>query len=253
MYKEYLPPTELRDWLNCFWTLSAGPETGFRPIYPDGCADIIFNFGHPVVNRSGEAEVVNSNAAFVVGTMTCPLYSKAAGQAELLGIRFRPGVLFLFTGVPQAEFVDKSLALDEIRKDLGSVVQSLALLQESQRIDWLSGWLLARLAGITAAEKRRVAFLQSVLSGYGPSKVKDLARTAGYSVRQMERIFLNYTGVRPKEYLLISRFVHLKEALHAGYAAPLLELAEASGFHDHAHLTHVFRRFAGVAPSLFCR
>jgi AraC-like DNA-binding protein len=68
--------------------------------------------------------------------------------------------------------------------------------------------------------------------------VAGLAEMAGYSVRQLQRIFLRYAGFAPKEFLEILRF----ERAAAGQGG----LPE--GYYDQSHYIKAYRRFAGGTP-----
>ena len=251
MYREYWPPEALRDWVVCYWTSSSPASATWRPIYPDGCADIIFNFGGPFLNHSAGREIINNHTAFVVGTMTRTLLSRPLHQIELLGIRFQPGALHLLSGVPQSEWTDNVYGFSDIQTShFVHLRGEMDKKTPEQRINFLNETLLRKVSG-GAPEARRMTLLKSILSGQQATKVSQVARDTGYSVRQLERIFQAYVGVSPKEYLLISRFVDVKKKLSLAPHGSLLELAADYGFHDHAHLTHVFKRFAGITPSEF--
>lgn len=115
MYREFWPPEALRDWVVCYWTSSSPAFATSRPIYPDGCADIIFNFGGPILNNDAGKEFINCHTAFVVGTMTRTLLSRPLQQIGLLGVRFQPGALHLLSGVPQSEWTNNVYGFSDIQ------------------------------------------------------------------------------------------------------------------------------------------
>ena len=251
MYREIRPPESLRDWVVCYWTSSSPASATSRPIYPDGCADIIFNFGGSFLNHSAGRETINNHTAFVVGTMTRALLSRPLHQIELLGVRFQPGALHLLSRVPQSEWTDTFCGLpDTPTSPFAHLREEMNGKNLEQRINFLNETLRRKVnAGVP--ETRIMTLFRSILSGLQATKVNQVARDTGYSVRQLERIFRDYVGVSPKEYLLISRFIDVKSKLLLRSNLSLLELAADNGFHDHAHLTHVFKRFAGITPSEF--
>lgn len=251
MYREFRPPEPLRDWVVCYWTSCFPASATSRPVYPDGCADIIFNFGGPILNHNAGREIYNSHSAFVVGTMTRTILSRPLHQIELLGIRFQPGALYLLSGIPQSEWTDGMYGFPDIQPShFAHFREEMDGKTYEQRINFLNESLLRKMrAGVL--ETRRTKLLRNILSGQQATKVSQVARDTGHSVRQLERIFQDYVGVSPKEYLLISRFIDVKRKLTLGSNASLLELAADYGFHDHAHLTHVFKRYAGITPSEF--
>ena len=81
-----------------------------------------------------------------------------------------------------------------------------------------------------------------------PLPVSALARQAGLSARQLERLFLRYARMPPARYYLALRVDHARELLTYS-DQPLLAVAVASGFASTSHFAGWFRRFHGMRPS----
>ncbi len=84
-YNQFKPRHILRDHIECFWTItsvSTEPAFSHHRVFPDGCMDVIFDFG----------DSQRRTPAYVVGTMSRPILSTVNGGVDLLGVRFKPGV-----------------------------------------------------------------------------------------------------------------------------------------------------------------
>jgi AraC family transcriptional regulator len=80
--------------------------------------------------------------------------------------------------------------------------------------------------------------------------LEELAQAAGMSAYHFAKLFKSSTGSSPHKYVLQCRLERAKQLLRDS----LLSLSEVSllcGFADQSHLTNVFRRFVGVAPSRY--
>ncbi len=81
-----------------------------------------------------------------------------------------------------------------------------------------------------------------------PLQIPALAQQAGLSPRQLERLFVAETGLRPSRYY---RDLRLKRArmlvLQTGLS--MMEVAVATGFASAAHFASEYRKAFGVAPS----
>lgn len=250
-YQESYSQAPLNRFVECLWTLEAETTSeNSQPerILPDGCTELILNFGarfsqHDRDNRS--LQPMN----FFVGQMTGPILISPTGVVQLLGIRFHPGGTLPFFRVPMHELTDRVT-------ELGSVSSSL----ERKLVDACDG--LGTMA-------ERVAVIERVLTAYvlsckqdswlialsakvvesgGLVSVDQLANDAGVSSRQLERRFLREVGIGPK---LLSRILRFQQVFRAVERCELAwaPLAIECGYYDQAHLIRDFNQFAEQTPS----
>jgi len=117
-YSERKPQTPLNSFVECFWTLeSEAPSTQPERILPDGCVELILNFGSPF-SQYHRGHLKLQPRSFLVGQMTGPILISASGPVQLLGIRFHPGGTLPFLRLPLHEIIDEVV-------DLGGVSSSL--------------------------------------------------------------------------------------------------------------------------------
>jgi len=251
-YREFYPQAPLSRFVECFWSLEA--EASSEPgqperILPDGCSELILNFGASFSQHQGESRT-RQPRNFLVGQMTGPILISPTGAVELIGIRFHPGGTFPFFRVPMHELTDQvtdlgSLAGSLERTLLDATVNLLDMAERVAAIEVLltthvlrckdDSWLL-RLA------------LKVVESG-GLVSVDQLAHEAGISSRQLERRFLREVGLGPKMLSRILRFQQVFRAVERcdGAWAPV---AIECGYYDQAHLIRDFNQFAQQTPTV---
>jgi PAS domain S-box-containing protein len=82
--------------------------------------------------------------------------------------------------------------------------------------------------------------------------VRDLARRAGLSARQLQRRFLDLFGVGVKEFVMRARIHRAAEDLRGG-VTPIAAVALDAGFYDQSTFTRHFRRRAGLTPAQYRR
>ena len=251
-YTEFKPKPPLNRFVECFWILESDTNAGeisAERILPDGCAELILNFGACFSQHNGEKKSLQPRN-LLVGQMTGPILISPTGVVELLGVRFHPGGTVPFLRTPMHELTDsvtefESLApalhrsLSEATEDLSSMSERVSAI-ESSLLDHLArcrkdAWLLPLAA-------------QVVASG-GLISVDHLANMAGISNRQLERRFLNEVGIGPKLLNRILRFQQVFRAVErcdGGWAPVALEC----GYYDQAHLIRDFNQFAHQTPSV---
>ena len=78
--------------------------------------------------------------------------------------------------------------------------------------------------------------------------VPELARQAGVSQRQLERLFNKHIGLTPKRYYLNIRLNRARSLLTQTELA-IAEVASACGFNSTEHFTRMYRSYFDLAPS----
>ena len=123
-YREVKPTPPLHSFVECFWSLEGdGFIDGSPPerILPDGCVELILNFGDRFLQHVG-GEKRRQPRNFIVGQMTGPILISASGAVALLGIRFQPGGTRPFIELPANEITDRVVEIDGFSVDRKSVV-----------------------------------------------------------------------------------------------------------------------------------
>src|SRR5262245_3334184 len=87
MYHEYQPHPVLQDTVKCFWTHEATYSADqLQPITPDGCVELIFNFGSPYLLCTTTPPRVLP-AAVLVGFQKKTLPIRVAGTVKVVAAR----------------------------------------------------------------------------------------------------------------------------------------------------------------------
>ncbi len=242
-YTEHLPPPDLAPWVACFWRIRGTVDGGapyFHRVLPDGCADLLFDLGS--ARRAG------GSPADLVGPMSQASLHPMQGTVDLLGIRLRPGVVNVFTGIPGDRVLDSAAPLAELPVALRP---SIAALSEAPQ---------TALSCLVAACRKRVAeldppdaLIRHALGRWsraerGMPAVAVLARDIGLSERSFERRFVAQVGLSPVRYRRLARLRAVLK-LHASGVRDWAHLAAATGFSDQSHLVRDCRVFTGLTPS----
>jgi AraC-like DNA-binding protein len=85
----------------------------------------------------------------------------------------------------------------------------------------------------------------------GMVEIEELSSLACLSRKQFERIFLEYIGISPKQYLKIIRFQSSIFLKSKNEDISLTELAYESGYYDQSHFINEYRKMTGITPKQF--
>ena len=244
------PP--LNSFVESFWTLEGdGPTPGGPPerILPDGCVELILNFGDRFSQHDDNRCKIQPRH-FLVGQMSGPILISPNGAVELLGIRFHPGGTLPFLRVPMSELTDRVEELSglsgELERELLSVSEHLHSLKEKTAA--VESALTARLLR-GACDSATMRLAARIVSFAGLISVDQLANDAGLSSRQLERRFMREIGIGPKLLSRILRFQQVFRAVERSDTA-WASVAVECGYYDQAHLIRDFNQFAGQTPAV---
>jgi AraC-like DNA-binding protein len=252
-YREIHPQPPLSDFIECFWTLESESVSGpvqTERILPDGCAELILNFGVEFEQHNDDGKNELQPRHFLVGQMTGPILISPTGQVELIGIRFHPGGTAPFFRVSMQEITDRVVGFgaiaSQLERHLLNAIDHMSLL--SEKIAALEKLLTTELQRRPHGSWITTVAARIVAQG-GLVSVDQLASEAGISGRQLERRFLREVGVGPKLLCRILRFQQVFRAFERNDMS-WAPLAVECGYYDQAHLIRDFRQFARQTPAV---
>ena len=252
-YSEIRPRHPLSRFVECFWTLEGDkPSSAAERILPDGCVELILNFGAEFLQHN-DAHRQLQPRNFLVGQMTGPILISPTGPVQLIGIRFHPGGTAPFLRLPLHEITDQVVELgslsSKLERELLLVTSDSASLLE--KITVLEEFLTRELLS-SEPDRRLMTLAARIVDSRGLVSVDQLANDAGISSRQLERRFLREIGLGPKLLGRIIRFQQVFRAVEqcdAAWAAVAIEC----GYYDQAHLIRDFHQFAQQTPAVLFR
>lgn len=229
------PAQRLRPYVSHYW-LSRHNREDRQTVLPDGSVDLV------LVGHGTSAQV------FVYGTTTAPQALTLAAGAHYLGVRFHPGQSRHFLRAAAVELTDThEPAPGLLAFDLQGLSEQLAAGPVFALLDAV---LERHLQVCPPVASRLDAAIRSLATPGTP--VTQAAQVYGKSLRQFERQFQLDVGVGPKLYARIARFQHAARCI-TGSVLTLAELAADLGYSDQSHMSHEFRRFAGLTPAAYAR
>jgi AraC-like DNA-binding protein len=228
-YREIAPPRALAGYVDRFWSRSGPAEGEAHRVLPDGCVDLLVDVG------AGTAELVGpmSRALLVPGS-----------AADVVAVRFRPGVGARFAGVPLAALLDECVPLADLGIDARALVELLETAPD--RTGVLGRFVRDRLAE-TAPLDRLVRRAVDRLR-LSPASIGAITDELGVSRQYLARVFAREVGLAPKTLARIARMQRVVLAIRAG-RRDWSRLAREHGFSDQAHLVHDASDLVGLSPT----
>ena len=210
---------------------------------PDGCIDLFFEY------EKGHMQ------GYVCGTPLVYTCEECKGKEEVFGIRFMPGVQPELIGCTMKELLGKKIPIESVLR--GDSCWLTKLEEESDFYQRIRIFIEA----YTKAEKRREkpfgkqemvqSIKQMVYESDGKIKVPEMQERTGYSVRYINKAFIEEMGFSPKTFCKIIQFQRALEFLNYGAPDKMTDAAVFLGYYDQPQFIHDFSRYAGITPKKY--
>lgn len=232
----------LKQGISHFYTYHVSNAEGMR-VVPDGCIDLSFEYNGTEMR------------GYACGTPIEYKIEKRPEFHEVFGVRFMPGVQPELIDVTMRELFDKRVPLEQIIKgDMQWLEKMAAETDFYQRIRVF-------LEAYTKAEKKRekpygkkelvLSVKQMVYESDGKIKVSELEENTGYSVRYINKVFIEEMGFSPKTFCKIIQFQRALEFLNYGAPDKMTDAAVALGYYDQPQFIRDFKKYAGMTPKKY--
>lgn len=234
------PPAALADRID--FILWQPPGTGdaesVHEVTPDANADLLI-------------EVSDTHCrAMLHGPVTRTLQVRTRADRGHAVVHFHPGAMPRLVDASPLELVDSAV---ELRRLAGLPVDALGeLLARAESTGALQAALLKAFEAVRWPPRDTFdRALQHLLAREGAPRVSELAEALHLSPRTLERAFRERVGLAPRTFHRILRLQSALSTLRSAPGRTIAEVAFASGYSDHAHLTREFRALTGRTPSEF--
>jgi AraC-like DNA-binding protein len=172
-----------------------------------------------------------------------------------ISVRFHPGALFKFLGIPLSEFVHKNVdaesvlgpqirLLNEQLANTGSYRNMVALIE---------GFLWKKIQLINNNNHPVDKIAGLILANPQGFSLDEFASQACLSPSGLERRFVQQMGVTPKFYARICRFYKTFLTKQRNPGLSWVSIAWDSGYTDYQHLVKDFKEFSHCTPNQLIR
>jgi AraC-like DNA-binding protein len=231
------PVSSLLAYVGCFWSIETTPVTRLRTL-PDACATLSIESGH---SRALEC--------FLVGPCQTAAERVPATGQTLFGVRLKPGVTFVFIGLPVHTLVERRIRLAALLPEVGSRLEKrlAGTRTVDEGIDVLERFLIQQLSDVRIDSRVQTA-LKRIEESSGRIRIPQLARDCQVSLRHLNRLLRNWIGFSPKRLARIMRFQALLQHMETLPSGCPARAAVELGYFDQAHLANEVAVFAGTSP-----
>lgn len=245
------PSEELEAIIEGFYVFCRDPEDDTHLIFNDGFPVLVFlQHYEDTVSVTGENRSFEIKSAWASAGSIKNVYVKYNDHTDQLFIvRFHPGAFYQLFGLDAQYFRYNPVAPFEhlaeknnfnLKKffECGSIEEKRAFIGE---------YVEEVLTRIETPEvlHRTLDYIHKIR---GKSTVKNLTTNVGVHYKWLERSFIQYIGLLPKEYIQLQRFIHAYLDLVGNEDVDLMRIAISSGYYDSNHFLKDFKAYTGKTP-----
>lgn len=262
------PCSLLEPFIKYYWILDYESRV-VEPIrvIPYGCVQFTFYLGERINSLGSNNDSSYKDQAVVTGQISSFFDVVPQGKIRLITIVFKPFGAKPFFDFPIFEIQNNIIPIKDINNKewldlenrLGDCVDNKSI------VSCLENNLLKKLEKNTLFNsyssinnERIMLAINRIDDSKGTINIKDLSSLACLSDKQFNRIFADYVGMNPKNFLRIIRYqsVLLKlqnSIIKATKAVDFLDLVYDCGYYDQSHLINNFKEFTGYTPKEYIK
>lgn len=257
-FEKHLPHPALRGFIRCYWTLATSATIVAREEqrFLTEAVQLSFNLADPVEFAGTGGEPITARRSCICGPMTKPMRIRTLGRLEVLGVCFRSGRAYPFIPYSAGELTNGCARTDDIWGSQGLEIVD-RIREDSrttqERIDILDLHFLHLLGKDMRKDLSTAAAVDRIEVRRGQVNIDHLARSVGWSSRQLERCFRDRVGMSPKRLCRNVRFKNAFRQLASFRTDCLAWQAVDCGYYDQSHMIRDFKHYTGTSPAAFFR
>ncbi len=240
------PSKLLTPYVRQYWFLSADVEKGSQRFMPGGCMGLGFNRGGNICSFSNGRTFPRS----YISGQAIEYADLHFDSLDMIIVIFQPiGAKAVF-GLPMNELMALHIPIDELGDPMLMELEERLLCADNNQtcVCWIERYLLNRIYLFEEYNMKRLSAVMSSIH-LGETDLMGLAREACLGYKQFKRIFKDYVGLNPKDFIRINRFSKALNLLQTSTEINLNEISDKCGYYDKSHLIKEMKSLSGYIPS----
>ena len=237
------------------------PEDDPRFVNGKHVQPLLPNYGSLVFMRNVVADVngtLSDGLTLLGANQTTIGLTTVRGWYDGMLLDFEPGGMYALLGIDLQRLAGKVLTAKEYG-DPG-LLQLDRIFKQTEQIEEMTRLIDAFFLGhLPHREDFNYMRLRKVIAACDEAKgnisAAEMASVACLGERQFLRVFRNYVGIPPKQFIRLRRFhrtlQHMQQEAATGKPIDLLQIALQHGYYDVSHMALEFQQMGCVSPSHF--
>ncbi|PBQ33276.1 AraC family transcriptional regulator [Sphingobacteriaceae bacterium] len=190
---------------------------------------------------------------FIYGQTVHPIEIEIEGSYKLIIFQLYPFAVKILFGVNPKELNDECYDLSQVSSQVNAIAKKLAATTDSEeQKNQIAAFLSARIIESLDHTQQKIQLaVNLILNSQGKITIKSLCNNLHTTERTLQRHFLAYIGLSPKQFATIIQFQSSFNQLSDKAFTSLSEIVFDGGYADQSHFIRSFKKFTGKKPSAF--
>lgn len=250
----YIPQGRLAHHVQFFWYSDGHSSSAEKErVLPSGTSQLIINLGdHDFRHFKGLGDCVQTDGpAIISGIKSKYLFLDPNTRTSTMGAVFRVGGIQALFDLPANEFLNHTVALSNVTGlDIPGIRERLSNAGDPKaKFKILESMLLQLMNPDFQLNPALISVVRQFQTQGASQSISDIARTIGYSRRQLSTLFREAVGVAPKTYGRIRRFQQAIKIIRRQSRPKWSRIALSCGYYDQAHFNRDFKALSGLTPT----
>jgi AraC-like DNA-binding protein len=182
------------------------------------------------------------------------IYAAHNGKLSQVLIEFTASGFYCFFRRTPADYLNTTVALTNLMdgSNTGMLSDDLSKTDDPNEHAAL---IQQFMASMNILKSHKYAYLATAIrlieESNGNISVSTVCGRINISERQLNRKFIEITGLKPLQFIKLKQLHYIINLLHSEQFSSLKELAYQMGFYDPAHFNHHFKKLTGMSPGNF--
>jgi len=244
------PCLALAPYIRHYWILQDdSPLPVSERTLPIGCIQLVFHKAKQLL-LLGESEELQPRS-FISGQSVGFSDVQSTGRIEMITVVFQPYAAKVLFHIPSYLFRGQNVDTEAVEDvELSDLVKRVTDTSDNAVcIRLIEQFFLRRLYSLPEYNLKRMSAVFDEINLQPQINISHLSETACLSSKQFGRIFTDYVGTTPKEFIRIIRMQRALLMLQQDPTTPFVQVAYECGFFDQSHMIKEFKLFSGYTPA----
>jgi AraC-type DNA-binding domain-containing proteins len=235
------PSLTLMPYIKHYWILRSNMKE-IRRLVPIGSVELIFHRGDRMLSSiNNEFEPLG----FIKGQKINYYDISPDGMVDMIAIIFQPHGVRRFFQIPIDKLFENIIPIECLEiKSLCELQDKISnTMDNSLCIKCIDNFFVKQLSDTKDYNFSRLDAVISAINTHPTVNFKSLSEISCLSYKQFKRIFSEYVGLNPQEFIRIVRFQRAVSLLSKNTDINFTQLAYECGFYDQSHLIREFKIF----------